>query len=93
MNKYSIVGVIVGLTLGYFIFNDSKSIERAYGQCEVVRDDYVTSLERANETIDELNNQIEDAQSNAWASYQEMGEVLENLQTMYQEDDPGTICR
>lgn len=91
-NAGVVVGIIIGIFIGLWLGSDSKKVERAIGQCEIVRDDYIASLERANEKIDLLNSNIEDAQWNTWSSYEDMGYALENLQTEDQEDDPGTTC-
>jgi hypothetical protein len=58
----------------------------------IVRDDYVSSLERAISNVEEANNQISDAQSNAWSSYDEMGDALDNLYEVEEVDDPQTTC-
>ena len=43
---------------------------------------YEYALNQANENIDEANSAIEDAQSYAWSSYEEMGDILDNLTTV-----------
>lgn len=45
-------------------------------------DEYQYALDQANENIDEANSMIENAQGYAWSSYQEMGEALDNLETV-----------
>jgi len=44
--------------------------------------DYRWALSKANANIEEANSYIEDAQSHAWSNYEEMGQTLENLQTV-----------
>ncbi len=51
-------------------------------------DDYKDALAEANKSIDRANSIIEDAQDEAWSSYQEMGEALENLETVKNVSDP-----
>ncbi|MFA5778439.1 MAG: hypothetical protein WC870_03075 [Candidatus Paceibacterota bacterium] len=96
MNTSLGVGLLIGGIIGIFIgatFGPSqKDYERAVGQCNVVRDDYVSSLERAISNVEEANNQIGDAQGYAWSSYNEMGEALDNLYEVNEVDDPQTTC-
>lgn len=51
-------------------------------------EDYADALFEANNNIENLNNQIEDAKYNAWATYDEMGEALDNLYTERTIDAP-----
>jgi len=41
-----------------------------------------TKLEDYKYALDEANSSIEDAQSYAWSSYEDMGDTLENLETV-----------
>ena len=45
-------------------------------------DEYQYALDQANANIEDANSIIEDAQGYAWSSYQEMGEALDDLQTV-----------
>lgn len=87
-----IIGVVIGIFIGSSFGPSTEDLEMAVGQCEVVRDDYSAALEDASDSIDEANSQIWDGQSYAWASYDEMGEFLENLYDVPEADDPGTTC-
>lgn len=49
---------------------------------------YQYALNEANENIDEANSIIEDAQGYAWSSYEEMGDVLDNLTTVDTVSEP-----
>ncbi|MCX6753010.1 MAG: hypothetical protein NTW62_01525 [Candidatus Nomurabacteria bacterium] len=46
----------------------------------------VSDLEDENsnltDSLDQCNSNIEDAQSYAWSSYEEMGDALDNLETV-----------
>ena len=41
-----------------------------------------SQLEKYKSALEEVNNNIEDAKSSAWGSYDEMGEALDNLETV-----------
>lgn len=43
---------------------------------------YESALDEANDNIEQANSYIEEAQWYAWESYEEMGEALDNLQTV-----------
>ena len=45
------------------------------------------NIESANGTINTLNSQIEDAQSEAWSDYETMGQTLEDLETTDDTED------
>ena len=51
-------------------------------------DEYQSALSEANDNIDSANSTIEDAQSYAWSSYEDMGYALENLSTVDTVSDP-----
>lgn len=51
-------------------------------------EEYQTASEEANNNIEEANSIIEEAQGHAWESYQEMGEALENLETVEIVSEP-----
>lgn len=40
------------------------------------------SLNQANDNIDEANSKIDEAKSNAWGNYYDMGDALDNLETV-----------
>lgn len=44
--------------------------------------EYEDALVQANQNIEEVNSMIEDAQSNAWSTYEDMGSALDNLYTV-----------
>jgi len=39
-----------------------------------------SNLDQANQNIEEMNSAIEDAKWNAWGTYDDMGNVLDDLQ-------------
>lgn len=51
-------------------------------------DEYQSALSEANDNIDSANSMIEDAQSYAWSSYEDMGYALENLSAVDTVWDP-----
>lgn len=77
-NKYKIMFFILlaVLLFGWLKYNNLKE-EHTILLDEV--DEYQYALSQANQNIEEANSIIEDAQSYAWSTYQEMGEALDNL--------------
>lgn len=74
--SYVLIGVVI---LGWVKFNNLKEENSALVD-EV--DEYQYALERANENIEEANSNIEDARNYAWSTYDEMGDILDNLDTV-----------
>ncbi|RJQ35662.1 hypothetical protein C4568_00530 [Candidatus Parcubacteria bacterium] len=87
-----VVGITIGLIIGMNTGVSSDQYENAIAQCEIVRDDYRSALNDANNYIQEANSQISDAQWYAWSPYDDMGYALENLYEVDEADDPGTTC-
>ncbi len=71
---YILIGIIV---FGWFQFN---KINKKVEELTDLVSEYEYALEEANENIEKANLIIEDAQNYAWSSYQEMGEILDNLE-------------
>ncbi len=80
-NRYKILSIILLIVLVSFWvrYKDSKREKEVLTN---LIDEYQYALEQANENIDEANSIIEDAQGYAWSSYEEMGDVLDNLTTI-----------
>lgn len=81
-----IVILIAVLTVGsIWIFNNYKEIDRLKTENSRLKTG-ISYLEgrliEYQDALEEANTIIEDAQSQAWSSYQEMGEILENLDTV-----------
>jgi len=73
------------LIIGWLKFNNLKE------ENSILTDDvgaYQDTLSRANQNIEEANSVIEDAQSYAWSSYEEMGDALDNLTTVDTVSEP-----
>ncbi len=49
---------------------------------------YQLALREANDNIEQCNYNIEDAKNYAWSSYDEMGDVLDNLSTVDKISQP-----
>lgn len=86
-NNYKILFFIllVVLIIGWLKFNNLKE------ENSILTDDvgaYQDTLSRANQNIEEANSVIEDAQSYAWSSYEEMGDALDNLTTVDTVSEP-----
>ncbi len=76
--KYnSIIAILIVILL--VLGQKYKTLKSENEDLTSLLDDYDYSLTQANDNIEEANSMLEDAQSYAWSSYQEMGEVLENL--------------
>jgi predicted nuclease with TOPRIM domain len=50
--------------------------------------DYQNALQEANDNIEQANSNIEEARDYAWSSYYEMGDVLDNLETVDTVSEP-----
>jgi len=77
-----VVGIIIGFILAAILLNSESEKKYSYIEsCEELVSEYQEKLQQANETIENLNYEIEEAKSNAWESYYDMGEALDNLET------------
>ncbi len=85
--NYKIIAgfLLLVLFLLNFQLHDSRK-ENAILQDRL--DEYQSALSEANDNIDSANSMIEDAQSYAWSSYEDMGYALENLSTVDTVWDP-----
>lgn len=68
--------------------NENYDLEDENYQLSRTIDDYQEALEEANDNIEQANSYIEEAQDYAWSSYGEMGEALDNLQTVDTISEP-----
>lgn len=73
------------LIVGWFKYNHLKQ-ENANLSDSL--DEYQSALQQANGNIEEANFSIEDAQSYAWSSYDDMGDALDNLTTVDTVTEP-----
>lgn len=53
-----------------------------YSECESSLYRYENALDEANSNIDELNQNVKNAKYSAWESYENMGNSLEDLETV-----------
>lgn len=78
-NKWTIIGLIIVSLLfwrdHHKLVNRIENLNNQVSSLEDEKSSYSNAL-------DEANSNIEDAQGYAWATYQEMGEALENLETI-----------
>lgn len=86
-SKYRILFfvLLIILIFGWLKYNNLRE-ENATLTDQI--DAYQYTLGQANENIDEANSIIEDAQSYAWSSYEEMGDALDNLTTVDTISEP-----
>ncbi len=70
--KYIVFVLVLIVVFGWFKY---KKLEKKNEVLQYSLSSYVDSLNQANQNI-------EDAQSQAWSSYDEMGEALDNLSTV-----------
>jgi len=76
-------GIITWVVIGGFILG-VWTINHQSNQISQLRDMVTgcsSTIDDANDTIDTLNSDIEDAQSEAWSDYDTMGSTLEDLET------------
>lgn len=89
--KYFYVTLVLLIASVIWIWTNHQNIQElestVYYQDSLI-DEYSDALDEANDNIDEANSMIEDAQWYAWESYEEMGEALEDLDTVGNVSDP-----
>lgn len=91
---YKSIALILGflLLLSFFSGNsarkDNTILEDRISSLESRLEKYQYALEEANSNIEDANSIIEEAQSYAWSSYNDMGDVLDNLSTVETVDEP-----
>ncbi len=78
-NRTWVIILVVCLSLLWYKYDNLKE-ENSYLRRKLY--DYKSALEEANDNIEQVNSYIEEAQGYAWESYEEMGEALDNLQTV-----------
>ncbi len=78
-NNWAVIGLVV---ISLLFWRDHHKLTN---QIDSLNDE-VSSLESEknsySDALDEANSNIEDAQSYAWSSYEEMGDALDNLSTV-----------
>ena len=82
--KVIIYALIIFLALSWM--KQYKTIEgqkNTIARQEDLLSEYDDALDEANDNIDDANSIIEDAQGSAWLSYEDMGDALDNLYTVY----------
>ncbi len=83
-NPFIIILVIVVVWLWSSLNTAHQKIDKLqteYDYCEADNYDLEYEISKKENTIDDLNSEIEDAQSEAWTNYYNMGYTLEDLQT------------
>ena len=80
MNGTIPVGLLIAVSVWFWVDHGNLTEKVDY------LNDEISSLEDKNssyrEALDQTNSNIEDARSYAWESYNEMGEALDNLETI-----------
>lgn len=67
--------IIIGV-IGWFLWSQHSDIVKLRDALSEAN----ANIDTANNTIEELNSQIDDAKSNAWSDYETMGYALDNLE-------------
>lgn len=78
-NNWLYIPIII---LGVWFWRDHKSLSN---KLEISRNMHAyceNELEDTQSNLEQANSNIEEAQYYAWESYEEMGEALDNLQTV-----------
>ena len=73
---------IVSIILAIWFWHDHSSLT---GQVELLQNqvaDLDSQVSQYSDDLDQANSNIEDAKSSAWSSYDEMGDALDNLETV-----------
>lgn len=79
---------IILLVAFIFLWTKYSSLKEENKQLSGLMEEYQYALSQANQNIEEANSIIEDAQSYAWSTYQEMGDALDNLYTVDTVQEP-----
>jgi thermostable 8-oxoguanine DNA glycosylase len=88
-----VIGCLIGYSIGHANVSDlEEQVTEATYQCQTVKNDYIYAMDDVNNDIEDNNNRISEARDYAWASYDDMGYMLENLEEIDTADDPGTSC-
>jgi len=74
--------IIVLIILSIWFWRDHRNLKNQleYSQDELSSCEYDKSA--LEDALNQANSNIEDAQSYAWSSYDEMGDALDNLETV-----------
>lgn len=93
-NNGWLIAILIGALFISFFHKEKYEGQTAeewfndYDYCESSLSEYKDALEEANDNIDEANSKIEDAKGYAWENYEEMGNALENLETVDTVSEP-----
>lgn len=68
--------------------NEMIRLEQEKTYLEERIEEYRQALEDANNNIEEANSNIEEAKSNAWETYEDMGNALDNIDTVDTISEP-----
>lgn len=78
-NQWAVAGLIVVSLLFWRDHHKMVSkVDDLNGQVSVLEDE----KSAYEDALDQANSNIEDAQSYAWSTYEEMGDALDNLETI-----------
>lgn len=83
-----LVLLVISWSSGSSNHGEREMLEDRVSALESQVEEYQYALEEANNNIEDANSIIEEAQSYAWSSYNEMGDVLDNLTTVDTVDEP-----
>ncbi|MFZ2205453.1 MAG: hypothetical protein WAV23_02595 [Minisyncoccia bacterium] len=93
-NKYKYTSIILLVLLiiswssGSSNHGERAMLEDRISSQESQLEEYQYALEEANNNIEDANSIIEEARDYAWSSYEDMGNVLDNLSTVDTVDEP-----
>lgn len=74
--------IIIIVFILFLWYSDNTSLTQTIENLNYEIEDLESKLDDYKVALGEANNVIEEASSYAWASYEEMGEVLEGLETV-----------
>lgn len=85
-NKWLIIVLII---LSIWFWRDHHNLKKQLAEtqnelsyCKDSLDESENNLNQCSESLDQVNSNIEDAQSSAWSSYEDMGDAIDNLETV-----------
>lgn len=80
--------IYVALLVIFFGWYSYTNLKEENQRLMDLAEEYQYALSQANENISDANLMISDAQSYAWSTYQEMGEILEGLEEIDEVSAP-----
>lgn len=78
---YTII-IIIALILGFFLYREINELKQKNLISEELYENCSSRLVDYQDALQEANDNIENAQSYAWSSYDDMGYALDDLQTV-----------